>query len=448
MKETTQSSQLEVCRWEQVPQSMIRLMSVNLESPCDSEPAAAPDRPTGAAAAVLRGAGTVTRVKALEFSRKEARYVAAAISSRFRPGSGAGTGPLAMVDTDPVELPGPGWERVRTRLAGICGSDLATVDGRSARYFEPWVSFPFIPGHEVVGEREDGTRVVLEPVLGHEARGFAPPFPGAAPGDGDDYRHLVSGDLEPGIQIGYCASTGGGWSEGFVAHESQLHPIPDELSDEAAVMVEPTAVGVHAALRARISDGDTVAVLGAGTMGLATVAAIRAFCPHADVIVGAKYPEQQALARSLGADQVVAPSELGRAVRRRSGSFLIGDDLSGGADVVIDAVGSAASIDEAIGMARPRGRVVLVGMPGRVSVDLTALWHRETELVGAYTYGTEHLPDGSTARTFDLAIDLAARADLGRLVSATYRLEDYEEALLHAASAGSRGAIKICFDLR
>lgn len=393
-------------------------------------------------------AGTVTRVKALEFSRKEARYVAAAISSRLRPGSGAGAGPLDLVDTDPVDLPGPGWVRVRTRLAGICGSDLATVDGRSSRYFEPWVSFPFVPGHEVVGEREDGTRVVLEPVLGHEARGFPPPFPDAAPGDGDDYRHLVSGELEPGIQIGYCASTGGGWSEGFVAHESQLHPVPDEVSDEAAVMIEPTAVGVHAALKAGIAEGDTVAVVGAGTMGLVTVAAIRAFCPPAEIIVGAKYPEQQELARALGADRVVTPVELARAVRRHSGSFLIGDDLSGGADVVIDAVGSGDSIDQSIGMTRPRGRVVLLGMPGRVSVDLTALWHRETELVGAYTYGTEQLADGSSRRTFDLATELVGQADLGRLVSACYRLEDYQEALLHAAAAGARGAVKVCFDLR
>ena len=387
-------------------------------------------------------------MKALEFSRKEARYAAAAISSRIRPGSGAGAGPLDLVEADPIELPGPGWRRVTTRLAGICGSDLATVDGRSSRYFEPWVSFPFVPGHEVVGTRDDGVRVVLEPALGHEARGLPVPVPGAAPGDGDDYRHLVSGDLEPGIQTGYCASTGGGWSDEFVAHESQLHPVPDALSDEAAVMIEPTAVGVHAALKGRIAGGDTVAVLGAGTMGLVTLAAIRAFHPDAHVIIGAKYPEQRQLAKDLGADQVVGPDELLRAVRRASGSFMIGDDLSGGADVVIDAVGSAASVDQSIGTARPRGRVVLLGMPGRVSIDLTALWHRETELVGAYTYGTEQLPDGSSARTFELARDLVGDADLGRLVSAHYRLTDYEDALLHAASAGSRGAIKICFDLR
>lgn len=387
-------------------------------------------------------------MKALEFSRSEARYAAAAISARIRPGSGATTGPLTLVEIDEIELPGPGWQRVETRLAGICGSDLATVDGKSSRYFEPWVSFPFIPGHEVVGTSDDGGRVVLEPVLGHEARGFDPPFPGAAPGDGDDYRHLVGGRLEPGIQTGYCASTGGGWSTAFVAHTSQLHAVPDELSDEAAVMIEPAAVGVHAALKAAVDHGDTVAVLGAGTMGLMALTALRHFHPDATIIVGAKYPEQRDLARSLGADLVVEPAELTRAVRRASGSFLIGGDLSGGADVVIDAVGSAESVDEAIGTARPRGRVVLVGMPGRVSVDLTALWHRETELVGAYTYGTERLPDGSTRTSFDIAAELVAAHDLGRLVSACYPLERYEDALRHAATAGARGAIKVCFDLR
>jgi threonine dehydrogenase-like Zn-dependent dehydrogenase len=191
-----------------------------------------------------------------------------------------------------------------------------------------------------------------------------------------------------------------------------------------------------------------VAVLGCGTMGLVTIAALRRYSEAATVIAGAKYPEQRELARKLGADIVVGPSELARAVRRATGSFLIGGDLSGGADVVIDAVGSAASIDEAIGIARPRGRVVLVGMPGRVAIDLTALWHRETELVGAYTYGTEQLPDGSTRRTFELAAELVGTAGLGALVSATYRLDDYAEAIVHAANAGPRGAIKVCFDLR
>ncbi len=387
-------------------------------------------------------------MKALRYSRNEARFVAAAVSSRLRPGSGAGIGPLEFVEIDAPELPGDGWHRVHTRLTGICGSDLATVDGKSSRYFEPWVSFPFVPGHEVVGNLDDGRRVVLEPVLGHEARGFDAPHPNAAPGDGDDYRHLVSGPLEAGIQTGYCASTGGGWSSTFVAHESQLHAVDESLSDEGAVMIEPTAVGVHGAFKANPAKGSTVAIIGAGTMGLTTVAALRRFTDVETIIIGAKYPEQRSLATELGADIVVAPNELQRAVRRTSGSFLIGDDLSGGADIVIDAVGSSDSIDLAIGTTRPRGRVVLLGMPGKVGIDLTALWHRETELVGAYTYGTEQLADGSTRRTFDLAQELVAAAGLDRLVSACYRLEAFEDALAHAASAGSRGSIKVCFDLR
>ncbi len=387
-------------------------------------------------------------MRALEFRRSEARYAAAAISSRLRPGSGAKRGPLKLTDTRAPELPGDGWHRVDTRLAGICGSDLATVEGQSSRYFEPWVSFPFVPGHEVVGTLADGRRMVLEPVLGHAARGFEPPFEGAAPGDGNDYRHLIAGPLDPGIQTGYCASTGGGWSQQFVAHESQLHEVPDSMSDETAVMIEPAAVGIHAALRAPIGPGDRVAIIGAGTVGLCTLAAIRQLCPPAQIIMAAKYPEQIDLAHSLGADLVVAPDELTRAVRRSTGSHIIGGDLSGGADIVIDAVGNEASVDQAIGITRPRGSVVMVGMPGRVSVDLTALWHRETALLGAYTYGTETLPDRSTAPTFELALSLVTDADLGRLVSATYRLDDYEAALDHAANAGRRGAIKVCFDLR
>ncbi|MGH1503608.1 MAG: zinc-dependent alcohol dehydrogenase [Acidimicrobiales bacterium] len=387
-------------------------------------------------------------MKALEFRRSEGRYAAAAVSSRLRRGSGAAVGPLHLVETSAPELPGEGWQRVRTRLAGICGSDLSTVEGHASRYFEPWVSFPFVPGHEVIGELADGTRVVLEPVLGHAARGFDPPAPDAAPGDGDDYRHLVAGDLEPGIQTGYCASTGGGWSTEFVAHASQLHPVPEHFSDEAAVVVEPTAVGVHAALRTPIPDGATVAVLGAGTMGLVATAALRRFTAAGTIVVGAKYPEQAELARSLGADLVVRPDEVPRAVRRHTGSFAIGDDLSGGADVVIDAVGSAASLEEAIGITRPRGTVVLVGMPGRATIDFTALWHRETTLVGAYTYGTETLPSGERRTSFDLAMELVDAADLGRLVGATYRIDDYAAALDHAANAGRRGTVKVAFDLR
>ena len=383
---------------------------------------------------------------ALLFPRKEVRYVAAMAASRLKPGAGASVGPLKLTQLDPPDLPGVGWEHVTTRLAGICGSDLATIDGQASRYFESLASFPFIPGHEVVGERADGSRVVLEPVLGPETRGEVPAWPGAAQADGNDYGHLVSGDLEPGLQTGSCASTGGGWSEVFAAHSSQLHEVADELSDEAAVMIEPTAAGVHAVLRGNVPDGGTVAVIGAGTMGLTAIAALRKFTKADAIVVAARYPHQHKAARHLGADLTVVPEELGRAIRRAAGTRVIGSTLGSGVDVTIDAVGSSNSLTDAIAFTRPRGRVVLLGMPNQVDMNLTALWHRETELVGAYCYGTEHA-HGDT-HTFVLATELVADLDLGQLVSELYPLSEYQTAIEHAAQAGPRGLIKVAFDLR
>ena len=119
-------------------------------------------------------------MKALVFERNVPRFAAARVTSALA-GSGRGVrvGPLEFVEVDPPRMPGPGWVRVRPRLAGICGSDLATLDGRSSRYFEQLVSFPFVPGHEIVGDVEGGAldrrRVVIEPVLGCEVRGIDPP---------------------------------------------------------------------------------------------------------------------------------------------------------------------------------------------------------------------------------------------------------------------------------
>ena len=97
-------------------------------------------------------------MKALEFRRNIPRYAAAKLAGSFTPGRGSGVGPMRLVDADLPELPNQDWEIVKPRLSGICGSDLATIDGKSARYFEPLVSFPFTPGHEVVGDLQDGTR--------------------------------------------------------------------------------------------------------------------------------------------------------------------------------------------------------------------------------------------------------------------------------------------------
>ncbi len=380
-------------------------------------------------------------MKALRFSRDVPRFAAARLTSGLRPGAGARTGPLSLVDTDPPTPPGDDWIELRPRLAGICGSDLATIDGRASRYFEPIVSFPFVPGHEVVADRPDDSRVVLIPVLDCAVRGIDPPCASCAAGRTNHCERIAFGHLEPGLQSGYCTDTGGGWSTRMLAHPSQLIDVPDALSDEAAVMMEPTACAVHAARSVAALEPERVAVIGSGTLGLALLAALTHLevAPEG-VIATAKHPVQRDFARSLGAKRVVAPSELTRAVRATTGSFMVGArQLTGGIDVVVDCVGSADSIAEALAIVAPGGTVIQVGMPGRVDLDLTPLWHRETALRGCYAY---------TRADFVDALDVVADAGLERLVSATYPLARHTEAIEHAAEAGRRGAVKIAFDLR
>lgn len=404
-------------------------------------------------------------MNALVFERNMARFAASrVVSSLTGSGRGAAIGPLRLLDVERPKPPRPDWVRVRPLLAGICGSDLAAMDGRSSRYFEDLVSFPFTPGHEVVGVVDEpadtaqgqgapealplGTRVVVEPVLSCLPRAVTPPCAACAGGHTDACERLAFGHLAPGLQIGFCAETGGGWSAaGLVAHRSQLHRVPDHLSDEEAVLVEPAACAVHAALASGVEAGAVVAVIGAGTVGLTTISALRHLTAPGVLVAGAKHPEQQRLAAELGADVVVPPDHLVRAVRRLTRSLTTGHQLTGGADVVVDCVGSSESLSESLALVRPRGRVVLVGMPARVDVDLASLWHRQVTVSGVYAYGVESM-GGGPRRTFDIAFDLVAEAGLGRLVSARYPLERFEEALGHAGAAGRRGAVKIVFDLR
>jgi threonine dehydrogenase-like Zn-dependent dehydrogenase len=425
-------------------------------------------------------------VSTLLFERSLPRFAAARIASSLGSGRGAGVGPLRLVEHDAPELPGEGWTHLDPLLSGICGSDLSTLDGRSSRYFEDIVSFPFVPGHEVVGllsadavaadgsALAAGTRVVLQPVLGCAARGIEPQCVACQAGHVGNCRYVAFGHIRPGLQTGFCADTGGGWSTtGLVAHSSQLFAVPNGLSDADAVTTEPVACAIHAVLGAGIREGDLVAVLGAGTLGLTVTAALSHLattgrCPAPrSLLVGAKYSHQQRLAREFGATESLPPEQLARAVRRHSHSLSFGGassetaTLSGGADVVIDCVGSAESIAQSLAMVRPRGTVALVGMPGKVTVDLAPLWHREVRLAGAYAYGTETVPKVVKAKkraaaeaepatsehvtTFALAFEVVAAKSTGRLVSATYPLTRFEEAVAHAGAAGRRGAVKIAF---
>lgn len=413
--------------------------------------AAAPVVPPAPPARPARG-------RALEVHRSLPRYLATRTATRLGGallgGSGAlAVAPLRLVDARTPQPPRPDWVRVGVHLSGICGSDLATVTGQSSLYFSPLVSMPFVPGHEVVGELLDatdtlpaGTRVVLDPVLGCAARGESP-CPACRAGQGNRCERVATGHLAPGLQTGYCRDTGGGWGSVLVAHPSQLHPVPDALPDEIAVLVEPLACAVHTARRAQAGEDDHVLVLGAGAVGLFTTLALRRLAPAARLSVVAKHPRQKALATLFGADDVWEPGAATALARRATGAVRLSpergpDFLLGGVSVAIEATGSPDGLATALRVTRAGGRVVLSGLPTG-GVDLTPAWFRELDVVGTYATGGDDF-----AVALELATDAAAEGLLDGAVGGVYPLARYADAIDHARNAGRLGTLKVAFDPR
>jgi threonine dehydrogenase-like Zn-dependent dehydrogenase len=394
---------------------------------------------------------------ALEMYRSPAKFLAAkAVGGRI-PGILTGpAAPLRLVTINEPKAERPGWARIRPILSGICGSDLGMVTGSTKLYFSAVVSMPFVPGHEIVGELLDdcedlpkGTRVVMDSVLTCAARGVEP-CENCVTGNTNRCDRITVGHVAPGLQTGFCQDTGGGWGNLLVAHRSQLYAVPDGLSDERAVLVEPLAGAVHAALRAKIQPGQSVLVSGAGAVGLFATLALRELTQAGRITVVAKHAKQRELARAFGASDVVAPDEVFRGVRRSTGAFRLkpdfgaGEFLLGGVDVAVDAVGSKDSIDTVLRVTKAGGRVVLSGMPAS-GADLSPVWFRELEVTGTYASAREE-PNGRPA--FETALDLAGRAPLDGIVGARYPLYRWREALDHAHSAGRLGTVKVAFDLR
>jgi threonine dehydrogenase-like Zn-dependent dehydrogenase len=396
--------------------------------------------------------------QALELFRSAPRFLAARAVGDRAPGLLSGPfAAMRLVNKRDPELKGPGWGRVRPLLSGICGSDLATIAGKSSFYFSPLVSLPFTPGHEVVGELLDdvdelpaGTRIALQPVLSCFARGLDP-CENCAKGDVGRCDRVTTGHVSAGLQTGYCADTGGGWSKMFVAHRAQLHPVPDDMSHRKAVLVEPLSCAIHTALRAKVEPNANVLLVGAGAIGVLTLIALKELTSVGRVTVVAKHGKQREWATAFGATEIVEPGEAINAVRRSSHAMKLRPErgapfLLGGADVTIDCVGSRSSLDLALRSVRAGGRVVVSGIPVG-GADLTPLWFRELELVGAYTGGIERV-NGQDRHVFDLAVELARTNPIDGVVGATYPLRRWREAIDHALGAGRLGTLRVAFDPR
>ncbi len=387
------------------------------------------------------------------------RILLTKLLGRFWPGAYFSFSAPLQVQNVPREALGAShWVRVRNRLAGICGSDLHLIYARGDLRVAPAAlpgRQPVYLGHEVVGEVIEvgdevqhlriGDRVVLQYHPNCLSSGTLPLCHFCATGN---YNFCERGEL-PGP-----APLGGGWSEEMLLPEQQLFRVPADLSDEQAVMLEPTAVALHAVLRRLPQAGEHVLVIGAGTIGLLTVAIVRALAPQARVSVLARYPFQIEQATRLGAEHIIYTQDSYQGVQQATQAEIyqgwFGSQMMlGGFDVIYDTIGSQSTLHHALRWARAGSALVLVGIDLHLMrIDLTPLWYQEISLLGSLSHGIENWPSGSRRSTFDIASELIMQRRLApeQLITHRFALTDYQHALTTAAGKSQTRAIKILFD--
>jgi L-iditol 2-dehydrogenase len=313
---------------------------------------------------------------------------------------------IALRDIESPE-PGPGEVRVRSVRAGVCRTDLDIATGA----LDPrWVRFPVVPGHEwsgvidSVGEGvsgvEPGQRVVCEgniPCLG---------CPRCRAGD----THLCQNYDAVGF------TRGGGWGEFVVVPSRILHLLPDHVSFDAAVLVEPGSCVVKALGRARIEPAETLGVVGVGAMGALTIRIARLRSPATIVAYGVR-DEELELALALGADAVVnvAQADPEAETRRLAG---------GGLDVVVETAGAVAAAELSTRLVREGGRLVLLGIAGQdqeLTLPADRIPLRDLTVFGSVGYTT-----AAWAQMVEL---LRKRlVELDPIVTHRFPLDRYEDA--------------------
>lgn len=407
-------------------------------------------------------------MRAVQFRKSLWRF---ALVKLFGKRFSVATSPFGMVSlrkVEPLKLPSPNWVRIRPLLCGICGSDLAVVTAKNSLLLSPLTSTPFTFGHEVIGVITEtgssvrnfriGERVVVEPALSCFVREIEPNCKECALGNYACCERLTEGAISAGVQTGYCRDTGGGMSDEFVAHEWQLFRLPEGLDNDIAVLTEPFSCALHAVLKAfqlLEFEPEKILVIGCGTMGLLTIAALR-FVERslgkifASVIAVAKYQHQQEWAEKLGANEVVKVGKtLYQQLSELTGAKFFQPELGkptvlGGFDVVFDCVGNEYSLNDAVRWTNANGVLAVVGMPAEPKVNWTSLWFKELKVVGAYAYGFEDWR-GERIRTFELSLQFLSENGqmLKGFVTHTFPLAQWRQAFQTALHAGKYKAIKV-----
>jgi threonine dehydrogenase-like Zn-dependent dehydrogenase len=327
--------------------------------------------------------------------------------------------PLSIALTDkPEPRQGIGEALVRVRSIGICGSDLHAFRGH-----HPFVTYPRVLGHE----------------LGVEIVEIAPNERGLAVGDKVCIEPILNcGECYPCRQGRYnCCTrikvlgihTDGGMTERISVPIKRLHKPSVDLSFDELALCETLSIGVQAVKRAELKAGETVVILGAGPIGLGLLIAARA--RGGRCLVSDPLERNRKAALAMGAESAVDPL---RQDLTRSVMDWAGDD--GGAHVVFEAVGLASTISQAVDLAAPTGRIVIIGVSKeRVPISIADLMRKEID------FRTTRNSSGAFPDVLDLF--RKHRAELGTMLTHHFPLEDGPRVFnwLHEAR-DSTGVIK------
>ena len=281
---------------------------------------------------------------------------------------------VAYVDLDMPTLE-PGEVLVKSRVAGVCRTDLEMLHGGLT---DPrWVRFPLVPGHEWSGTvAEVGENVTdLQVGDGVVCEGMIPC---------NRCRRCKEGDTQLCVnydQIGF--TRGGGYGEYVAVPRHVVHRLPDGVSFAAGVLVEPGSCVLRGLERARPRPGETIGVVGIGTLGSLAVTLARLHAPGALLAYGVR-PEELEFARALGADGVVhvGDEDPVSATHRLTGGAL---------DVVIETAGAVEAVRLATQLVRPGGRVVLLGLAGqdkRLELPADRITLSDMDVIGSCSYPT------------------------------------------------------------
>ena len=307
-------------------------------------------------------------------------------------------GDLRM-ETVPVPEPGPGWVRVRVAACGVCGSDIPRVFEKGT------YRFPLIPGHEFAGVVDAVGEGVSPARIGQRAAVF-PLIPCMR------CAMCAVGAYAQCADYDYLGSRcDGAFAEYVVAPEWNLVPVPEGLSLEEAAMCEPAAVAAHALRQAKLDLGATVAIFGAGPIGLMLAQWAKAW-GAARVMLLDVDPEKLNFANALGYEFTCNPREEDAVAWVRRHAPL-------GADVVVEGSGSAAAFEQTVQCAKPFGAVVLMGNPaGAMTLSQKAYWailRGELRVLGTWNSSFAELRGNEWKMSLDAMA--AGRIDVKPLIS-------------------------------